>query len=53
MRNNLNKNINILEQKVLKKNDNNSRIDIDMFIVVEEEIGKITYTQQQPEEKID
>lgn len=30
----------IIEQKVLKKNDNNSTIDIELFIVAEEQISK-------------
>lgn len=33
----------ILEQKVLKKIDNNSTIDIDIFIVAEEKISTISY----------
>lgn len=33
----------ILEQKVLKKRDNDSTIDIDIFIVAEEKISEISY----------
>lgn len=32
----------ILEQKVLKKEENNSKIELEVFIVVEEEIGTIS-----------
>lgn len=45
MSNNLNGNFNILEQKVLKKSDNDSTIDMDIFIVAEEEISKVSYDQ--------
>ena len=34
----------ILEQKVLKKQDNNSTIDIELFIVAEELISKTKIT---------
>lgn len=35
----------ILEQKVLKKNDKDSTIDIEIFIVAEEQISAISYDQ--------
>lgn len=36
----------IIEQKVLKKNNFNSTIEVEIFIVVEEQIGKTIYTTE-------
>lgn len=35
----------IIEKKVLKKNDNDSTIDIDIFIVAEEQVSEINYSK--------